>query len=631
MAGSNRIDFTIGFNIDKSAFSQMQSEFDKITALSQMPGATKQLKEAGVMAQQVGTILRESFNYDFGQINVGKFTQGLSQAGISMQQLRTNFASAGAMGQTSFARLGSSILNTKIQIKESNTLLDQMATTMTNTVKWGIASGVFNKITQSVREAYTYVEKLDKSLNDIQIVTNKSSQDMQAFAKEANNAAKGLGKSTRDYTEASLIYYQQGLNDTETKARTNTTLKTANVTGQSTSAVSEELTAVWNGYKVQAQDTEKYVDKLAAVAATSASDLEELSTAMSKVASSADAMGVNVDSLAAQISTIISTTRQAPETVGTALKTIYARMGDLEADGTDEFGVSLGDITSQMKSMGVSILDETGSMRDMGDVIEEVGQKWQGWSREQKQAAAIAMAGKRQYNNLFALFENWNQYNKELKVSKDSLGTLQIQQDTYMKSMVAKQQQLSTQTEAFYSALIGDGQEVNNLVDGLTELMTVVTQFTDGMGGGFKSMIGYMTIIANLFKNQIGKGLMTRFSRKALENENTSIVDGKKQTYLAGQGLQNIKENSVRYDEENQQYKGTKVFKNGNTREINLSPEQAGTIKKFEAESDIASRLDKIKSGLTQEQYNDYINRQENIGNLTREATINEQGYYWCR
>ena len=40
-----------------------------------MPGATKQLKEAGAMAQQVGTILRESFNYDFGQINIGKFTQ----------------------------------------------------------------------------------------------------------------------------------------------------------------------------------------------------------------------------------------------------------------------------------------------------------------------------------------------------------------------------------------------------------------------------------------------------------------------------------------------------------------------------------------------------------------------------
>lgn len=622
MAGSNRIDFTIGFNIDKTGFTQLNESFDKVTALSQMPGATKQLKEAGAMAQQVGTILRESFNYDFGQINIGKFTQGLNQAGISMQQLRTGLYSAGSVGQNSFATLGSSILNTKIQIKESNSLLDQMATTMTNTVKWGIASGVFNKITQSVREAFTYVQKLDKSLNDIQIVTNKSSQDMQIFAKEANNAAKGLGKSTRDYTEASLIYYQQGLNDTETKARTETTLKTANVTGQSTSAVSEELTAVWNGYKVQAQDTEKYVDKLAAVAASSASDLEELSTAMSKVASSADAMGVNVDSLAAQISTIISTTRQAPETVGTALKTIYARMGDLEADGTDEFGVSLGDITSQMQSMGVNILDETGSMRDMGDVIEEVGQKWQGWSREQKQAAAIAMAGKRQYNNLFALFENWSQYNKELDVSKDSIGTLQVQQDTYMKSMVAKQQQLSTQTEAFYSALIGDGQEVNNLVDGLTELMTVVTQFTNGMGGGFESMIGYMTIIANLFKNQISKGLLKHFENKNIKNENAAIVASKADAYKEGQNLKNV--SNIKLDRRNNSFYGTQVNEEGKNERTRLTNEQAGNIKKYEAEAEAAQKIDKIRKSLTEEEYNALTAQQERIGNLEKEKTILE-------
>lgn len=622
MAGSNRIDFTIGFNIDKTGFTQLNESFDKVTALSQMPGATKQLKEAGAMAQQVGTILRESFNYDFGQINIGKFTQGLNQAGISIQQLRTGLYSAGSVGQNSFATLGSSILNTKIQIKESNSLLDQMATTMTNTVKWGIASGVFNKITQSVREAFTYVQKLDKSLNDIQIVTNKSSQDMQIFAKEANNAAKGLGKSTRDYTEASLIYYQQGLNDTETKARTETTLKTANVTGQSTSAVSEELTAVWNGYKVQAQDTEKYVDKLAAVAASSASDLEELSTAMSKVASSADAMGVNVDSLAAQISTIISTTRQAPETVGTALKTIYARMGDLEADGTDEFGVSLGDITSQMQSMGVNILDETGSMRDMGDVIEEVGQKWQGWSREQKQAAAIAMAGKRQYNNLFALFENWSQYNKELDVSKDSIGTLQVQQDTYMKSMVAKQQQLSTQTEAFYSALIGDGQEVNNLVDGLTELMTVVTQFTNGMGGGFESMIGYMTIIANLFKNQISKGLLKHFENKNIKNENAAIVASKADAYKEGQNLKNV--SNIKLDRRNNSFYGTQVNEEGKNERTRLTNEQAGNIKKYEAEAEAAQKIDKIRKSLTEEEYNALTAQQERIGNLEKEKTILE-------
>lgn len=614
MAG-NRIDFTVGFNIDKTGLNQLESSLDKITAKSQLPGATRQLKEAGVMAQQVGTILRNSFNYDFNQVNIGAFTQGLKTAGLSMDQLRSKFTAAGGQGTAAFSQLGSSILNTKIQIKESNTLLDKMARTMTNTVTWGIASGAFNKVTQSVRESLSYVEKLDKSSNDIRIVTNKSAESMSQFAKEANSAAKGLGASTRDYTEASLIYYQQGLKDNEVKARTETTLKTANVTGQSTSAVSEELTAVWNGYKVAAADTEKYVDKLAAVAADSASNLEELSTAMSKVSSAASTMGVDVDSLNAQISTIISATRQAPESVGTALKTIYARMGDLKAEGTDEFGVSLGEVTSQMQTMGVNILDETGSMRDMGDVIEEVGTKWQGWSREQKQAAAIAMAGKRQYNNLFALFENWNQYNKELKVSQESLGTLQQQQNTYMESMEAKQQRLSTQTEAFYSALIGDGQEVNNLVDIMTELMTVITQFTDGMGGGFKSIIGYATILANLFKNQIGKGLLQHFDKKRLENYNQSVVEGKKETYLAGHNLKNI---NVTPEFSNGKWQATDS--SGNTQQ--LTANQAGTISAFEKEAAIAKEIDSIRKSLSEEEYNSLVTKQKEVGTLEKQLAI---------
>lgn len=67
---------------------------------------------------------------------------------------------------------------------------------------------------------------------------------MRRFAIEANNGAKALGRTTTDYTRASLIYAQQGLNDREIKERTAITLKTANVTGQATETVSEELTAV---------------------------------------------------------------------------------------------------------------------------------------------------------------------------------------------------------------------------------------------------------------------------------------------------------------------------------------------------------------------------------------------------
>ena len=76
------------------------------------------------------------------------------------------------------------------------------------------------------------------------MVTGKNADEMKRFAQEANKAAFQLGRTTTDYTKASLIYAQQGLNDAEIKKRSEITLKTANVTGQSTEAVSKELTAV---------------------------------------------------------------------------------------------------------------------------------------------------------------------------------------------------------------------------------------------------------------------------------------------------------------------------------------------------------------------------------------------------
>jgi len=86
---------------------------------------------------------------------------------------------------------------------------------------------------------------------------------------------------------------------------------------------------------------------------------------MSKVASTANTMGVNVDQLNAQLATVIATTRQAPEAVGTAFKTIYTRLNDIKT-GADGAEVSLGNYSSKMAELGFNVLDATGHLRDTG-------------------------------------------------------------------------------------------------------------------------------------------------------------------------------------------------------------------------------------------------------------------------
>ena len=163
-----------------------------------------------------------------------------------------------------------------------------MAHTFVQTARWSVVSSIINNISGTIQDSYYYVKDLDESLNNNRIVTEKGADEMSRFAVEANNAAKALAVSTKDYTEGALIYYQQGLDDDTVKALTDITAKTSNVTGQGMETVSEQLTAVWNGYQVAneaategMQVYEEYVDKMAAVGAATASDLEELATAMS--------------------------------------------------------------------------------------------------------------------------------------------------------------------------------------------------------------------------------------------------------------------------------------------------------------------------------------------------------------
>jgi hypothetical protein len=46
-----------------------------------------------------------------------------------------------------------------------------------------------------------------------------------------------------------------------------------------------------------------------------------------------------------------------------------------------------------LKSVGIELKDEQGEMRDLGDVIDELGGKWETLTRNQKAYLATRIAG----------------------------------------------------------------------------------------------------------------------------------------------------------------------------------------------------------------------------------------------
>lgn len=540
---ANNIRFNIGFDVDKKGLEEIKNELKSIQSTTteeylkininqtDLNQVTKDLAEINYAASTVQNALDKAFNAKLDTFNIQTFNNYLKDADLTLDEVYSSFSKLGTQGQSAFRKLSQQILTTNTQLDKTSTVLDDLFQTLSNTVRWSVASTAVNALAGQVSQAFGYVKNLDSSLNDIRIVTGESAEQMDEFARKANDAAIALGQQTTEYTNASLIYRQQGLDAEESDVRARLTLMAANVTGQDAQDVSEQLTAVWNAYKVSADEAEIYIDRLAVAAAATAADLEELSTGMSRVASTANAMGVQEEQLASMLATIISVTRQAPESVGTATNTILTRMADITADLNDE--VSLDNYTKKMNELGINVLDANNNLREMGDVITEIGSKWTDLSREQQLALAQIIGGTHQFNTVLALFDNWDQYLSTLEQVNNAEGALQEQQDIYMESTRAHLDALTAQWEDLFDSLL-DSDSINGVTDFLRGLVGLVTNLVDSLGGGQEVLLAFGSVLTRVFSSQISAGLNTFISNIQVALQN--VQNAKEQLQL-GQSL----------------------------------------------------------------------------------------------
>ena len=457
-----------------------------------------------------------------------------------------------------------------------------MSVTMANTVRFGISSSIFNNLTSSISKAYNYTLQLDKSLNDIRIVSNESAANMERFAKQANVAAKELGASTLDYTKAALIYYQQGLPSDQIEERSNITVKMANVLGRSAEEVSDYMTAIWNNFADGSQSLEYYADVITKLGAATASSAEEIAGGLEKFAAVGQTIGLSYEYATAALTTITAQTRQSEDVVGTALKTIFSRIQGLNLGETLEDGTTLNKYSEALGKVGIQIKDQNNELKDMDTILNEMGDKWGTLRKDQQVALAQAVAGVRQYNQLVALMDNWDFMKENLETAANATGELDAQQAIYMDSVEAHLQQLKATAEETYNTLF-DTDAIKTFADMATGALEALNDLLTGLGGGMNAITTIGLGATNLFSNQIAGGIQ--------------------------RGLENKRRSDQNSDELKQQII--------NNHEMQGETDLDSTA--MDREVEVAEKILSIKKNLTEEEAQQLISQQQKIGLLTDE------------
>lgn len=521
MASNNQINVQLNFTANTAAAKKniegLQQTLTQLavgnSALFKADATTAEIQKVSTAATELQYHLSKSLDAN-GTLNLKKLNVSLKTADANINQLSSNLLTAGSGGAQAFVQLSTAISQANVEASKLNLLSNRFFKQLKRTAEIQISNTIYQTLTNGLKNSYEYAQELNKSLNDIRIVSGQSSQQMAEFAKHANKAAQALSSNTTAYTNAALIYYQQGLSDQQVIDRTDVTIKMANVTGDTAQTVSDQMTAIWNNFYDGSQSLEYYADVLTALGAATASSTDEIAEGVEKFAAIGKVTGLSYEYATAALATLVDRTRQSADTVGTSLKTIFSRLQGLQLGETLEDGLDLNKYSKALATVGVQVLDVNGQMRDMDTILGDLAGRWTTLNQGQKMALAQTVAGVRQYNNLISLMDNWDFMEQNLQVAYNSEGTINEQADIYAESWKAAKNRTKAALEDIYQDLIDDKMFIK-VQDFITSVLQGVNKLVENIGGFKGVLLAVASIMATKIQpmaTKLGQSLMVAFS-----------------------------------------------------------------------------------------------------------------------
>lgn len=515
----------------ETALKQLQMQLEKIS-LKSFKIDSKGFKEAQADARK----LQQALNFSTtstGKLDLTKFNSELKKSGLTVNQLSKQMLSLGVDGEKAFASFAKTISSTQTPIRQTSKMLDEMWNTMKNTMRWQFTTAALGGFTGAISDAVSYAHQLDSALRDIRIVSGESAESMEQFAVDASKAAKRLSSTTKDYAEGALIYYQQGLDQEESRARTETTLKMANVTGDSASEVSSYMTAIWNNYAKGSENLEHFTDVMADLGARTASSSSEIADGLQQFVSLGPVIGLSFDNAAAALAAVSSSTRESAATIGNSFKTIFARLQGLKLGDTLDDGTDLNKYSEALATAGVQIKDSTGQLKDADTILDELMDKWDGLAKDQQVATAQTVAGVHQYARFMSLMEAKDAYRQNLQWAQNADGAVDEQMKYYEESWTAAQDRFKDSLNQVYNQLdIEDGAKT--LYNVLDKIASGAAEAIDNVGGIKPIFLALASFLGGTFSSQISN-TFSRFKQNII-----TTITSEEQLKQAHQEMLNV-------------------------------------------------------------------------------------------
>lgn len=487
----------------KQSVAQLNQEFEKNKAKNVQVAYAKLRTEAGKLGIDLTKIPVDYTEQNLLELNdaMNKLAiDGIAQVDQGLNVIETDMENTGVAANN----LGSKMTGAAADVNKLDTQVSQTQAFTQRIAQFVGLEGGIEIARSAMRNAISTIKELDKAMTEMAVVTDLDVGDYWDQLPEYAARANELGVSIKSAYESATLYYQQGLKTNEVVAMSNETLKMARIAGLSAEDATNKMTAALRGFNMELDETsaQRVSDVYSELAAITASDVNEISSAMTKTASIAASAGMEFETTAAFLSQIIETTRESAETAGTALKTVIARFQELKKDPA-EIGevdgevVDANKIETALRSVGVALRDTSGQFRDLDDVFLELASKWQDLDTNTQRYIATIAAGSRQQSRFIAMMSDYARTTDLVAAANTSAGASQEQFEKTMDSLESKLNELKNAWDTFTMGIM-DSDILKAGVDILTAIITALNKISD-LFGRFSGAAKIGMVVAALY------------------------------------------------------------------------------------------------------------------------------------
>lgn len=327
---------------------------------------------------------------------------------------------------------------TMFQKKMVSAVAYRMIFTFFNTLRWAITSTIKTTL------------DLDKQLTNINKVLSMTTSQMKEIVIEANNLAQAYGKTTVEAMQAMESFAKAGYSYNEMVGLTELSLRLQNVGDMSSDAASSFIIAANAAYQLDGNlnKLSKTIDMVNHLANNAAVSVDFLSEAMKVSGSVAFSAGLSMEEYTAALTTIGEATQRSGREVGNGLRTILMRLTQV-TDSSGDMADGMSKVEEVLHNVGVEIRDTPSTFRPAMEILGDLAGKWEELTDIQQRAVTYRLAGVYRSNILEAFLANINEYEENLFLALNSVGSATKENEMYMNSLEAAIKRLRATWEEF--------------------------------------------------------------------------------------------------------------------------------------------------------------------------------------